>query len=165
MKEKFMQIPAPLRRQILLRCAGAGLGVAMFLIVLIYSTDWRFMVPCAAAAVFCLSSAALLFDRCIRGKYVVITGICTEIDRTSIRKRIKAIYLQTEEHQIKLVGVRPVRNLIVGDTTVSMMRFMMRSFANGFPVPGRKQRTIISTMRMTRPYSLELTTICKEFAL
>ena len=32
------------------------------------------------------------------------------------RKRIKAIYLQTEEHQIKLVGVRPVRNLIVGDT-------------------------------------------------
>ena len=116
MKEKFMQIPAPLRRQILLRCAGAGLGVAMFLIVLIYSTDWRFMVPCAAAAVFCLSSAALLFDRCIRGKYVVITDICTEIDRTSIRKRIKAIYLQTEEHQVKLVGVRPIRNLVVGDT-------------------------------------------------
>ena len=116
MKEKFMQIPVPLRKQILLRCAGVGLGAAMLLIVLIYSTDWRFMVPCAAAAVFCLSSAALLFDRCVRGKYVVITGICTEIERTSIRKRIKAIYLQTEEHQIKLVGVRPVRNLIVGDT-------------------------------------------------
>ena len=116
MKEKFMQIPAPLRRQILLRCAGAGLGVAMFLIVLIYSTDWRFMVPCAAAAVLCLTSAALLFDRCVRGKYVVITGNCTEIERTSIRKRVKAIYLQTEEHQIKLVGVRPVRNLIAGDT-------------------------------------------------
>ena len=111
-----MQIPAPLRRQILLRCAGAGLGVAMFLIVLIYSTDWRFMVPCAAAAVLCLTSAALLFDRCVQGKYVVITGNCTEIERTSIRKRVKAIYLQTEEHQIKLVGVRPVRNLIAGDT-------------------------------------------------
>ena len=116
MKEKFMRIPAPLRRQILLRCAGAGLGAAMFLIVLIFSTDWRFMVPCTAASVLCLASAALLFDRCVRGKYVVITGNCTEIERTSIRKRIKAIYLQTEEHQIKLVGVRPVRNLIVGDT-------------------------------------------------
>lgn len=116
MKEKFMQIPAPLRRQILLRCAGVGLGATMLLIVMIYSTDWRFMVPCAAAAVLCLSSAALLFDRCIRGRYVVITGICTEIERTSIRKRIKAIYLQTEEHQVRLVGVRPVRNLIVGDT-------------------------------------------------
>ena len=116
MKEKFMQIPAPLRRQILLRCAGAGLGVAMFLIVLIYSTDWRFMVPCAAAAVFCLSSAALLFDRCIRGKYVVITGICTEIDRTSIRKRIKAIYLQTAEHTVRVVGIKAVRNLAIGDS-------------------------------------------------
>ena len=46
----------------------------------------------------------------------MITGICTEIERTTIRKRVKAIYLQTEEHQVKLVGVRPVRNLLVGDT-------------------------------------------------
>ena len=116
MKEKFKQIPAPLRKQIWVRCAGAGLAAAMLLIVLIYSNDWRFMVPCAVAALLCLASAAMLFDRCVRGKYVVITGICTEIDRTTIRKRIKAIYLQTEEHQVKLVGVRPVRNLLIGDT-------------------------------------------------
>ena len=116
MKEKFKQIPQPLRKQFLLRYTGVIMGIVMLLIVLIYSTDWRFMVPCTAASVLCLASAALLFDRCIRGRYVVITGICTEIERTSIRKRIKAIYLQTEEHQIKLVGVRPVRNLIVGDT-------------------------------------------------
>ena len=116
MKEKFMQIPVPLRKQILLRCAGAGLGAAMLLIVLIYSNDWRFMVPCAVVSILCIGSAGLLFNRCVRGRYVVITGICTEIERTNIRKRIKAIYLQTEEHQVKLVGVRPVRNLIVGDT-------------------------------------------------
>lgn len=116
MKEKFIQLPAPLRKQILLRCVGAGLGAAMLLIVLIYSRDWRFMVPCAAVAALCLGSAAFLFDRCVRGKYVVISGLCTEIERTPIRKRIKAIYLQTEEHQVKLVGIRPIRNLIEGDT-------------------------------------------------
>lgn len=116
MKDKFMQLPVPLRKQILFRFAGAGLGAAMLLIVLIYSRDWRFMMPCAAVAALCLGSAAFLYDRCVRGKYVIITGICTVIERTPIRRRIKSIYLQTEEHQVKLVGVRPIRNLIEGDT-------------------------------------------------
>ena len=35
MKEKFKQIPQPLRKQILLRCVGAGLSLAMLLFVLV----------------------------------------------------------------------------------------------------------------------------------
>ena len=116
MKEKFMQIPQTLRKQIWLRCGGAGMGAAMLLMVLIYSTDWRFMVPCAVAAVLCLVSAALLYYRCIQGRYVEICGICTEIERSGIRKRIKAIYLQTSEYTIRVVGIKPIRNLSVGDT-------------------------------------------------
>ena len=116
MKEKFKQIPQPLRKQILLRCAGAGLALAMLLFVLIYSRDWRFFIPCVVASILCLASAALLFNRCARGKYVVITGVCTEIERTSIRKRIKAIHLQTEEHYVRLVGVRGLRSLSIGET-------------------------------------------------
>lgn len=54
MKEKFIQIPQALRKQIWLRCGGAGMGAAMLLMVLIYSTDWRFMVPCAVAAALCI---------------------------------------------------------------------------------------------------------------
>ena len=115
MKEKLSQIPAPLRKQILLRCAGAGLGAAMLLIVLLYSGDWRFLIPCAAAAILCLASALLLYDRSTKGRYVLITGVCTVIERTGIRRRIKAIYLQTEEHRVRLVGVRPIRNLSIGD--------------------------------------------------
>ena len=116
MKEKFMQIPQALRKQIWLRCGGAGMGAAMLLMVLIYSTDWRFMVPCAVAAVLCLANAAMLYFRCVEGQYVMITGVCTEIERTGIRKRIKAIYLQSEDHTIRVVGVKPIRNLAVGDT-------------------------------------------------
>ena len=116
MKEKFMQIPQALRKQIWLRCGGAGMGAAMLLMVLIYSTDWRFMVPCAVAAVLCIASAALLYYRCIQGRYVEICGVCTEIERSGIRKRIKAIYLQTPEHTIRIVGIKPIRNLSVGDS-------------------------------------------------
>ena len=116
MKEKFIQIPQALRKQIWLRCGGAGMGAAMLLMVLIYSTDWRFMVPCAVAAALCIASAALLYYRCIQGRYVEICGVCTEIERSGIRKRIKAIYLQTSEHTIRVVGIKPIRNLSVGDS-------------------------------------------------
>ena len=115
MKEKFMQIPQALRKQIWLRCGGAGMGAAMLLMVLIYSTDWRFMVPCAVAAILCLANAALLYFRCVDGRYVMITGVCTEIERTGIRKRIKAIYMQSGDHTIRVVGIKPIRNLAVGD--------------------------------------------------
>ena len=116
MIEKFIQIPQALRKQIWLRCGGAGMGAAMLLMVLIYSTDWRFMVPCAVAAALCIPSAALLYYRCIQGRYVEICGVCTEIERSGIRKRIKAIYLQTPEHTIRVVGIKPIRNLSVGDS-------------------------------------------------
>ena len=116
MKEKFMQIPQALRKQIWLRCGGAGMGAAMLLMVLIYSTDWRFMVPCAVAVVLCLANAALLYYRCIQGRYVEISGGCTEIERSGIRKKIKVIYLQTPEHTIRIVGIKPIRNLSVGDS-------------------------------------------------
>ncbi len=116
MKEKLMWIPSPLRKQIWLRCIGAAMGAVMLLVVLIYSTDWRFMIPCVVAALLCLGSAALLYSRCVRGKYVIITGICTDIERTGLRKRIKAIYLQTKDHTIRVVGVKAIRNINIGDT-------------------------------------------------
>lgn len=120
MKEKFIQIPQALRKQIWLRCGGAGMGAAMLLMVLIYSTDWRFMVPCAVAAALCIASAALLYYRCIQGRYVEICGVCTEIERSGIRKRIKAIYLQTPEHTIRVVGIKPIPLLRSGYPSVRL---------------------------------------------
>jgi len=115
MKETFLKLPAPLRKQILLRLAGAGLGAAMLLLVLVYGGTWQFMLPCAIAAVLCLGSAFLLFDKCSKGKYIRIHAICTDMEQTAIRRRIKALYLLSDEHRIRLVGVRPIRNLKIGD--------------------------------------------------
>ena len=54
MKDIFLKFPEPLRKQILLQCAGGGLGIAMLLILLVYSRDWHFLFPCAALAITCL---------------------------------------------------------------------------------------------------------------
>lgn len=116
MKEKFMRVPEVLRKQILVRLGGTGVGIAMLLIVLAYRGDWRFLIPCIALSLICCSSSISLYDRCLQGKYVIVEGTCTEIERVPLRRRIKALYLRNDQHNIKLVGVRRIKNLIVGDS-------------------------------------------------
>lgn len=116
MKERFLHIPEPLRRQILIRGGGCILGIAMLILVLAYQGDWRFLIPCAILSLVSLGSAAALYDRCIQNKYVVIEGVCTDIEKVTLRKRIKAVYLRNDQFNIKLLNTRKIKNLIVGDT-------------------------------------------------
>ena len=115
MKEKFLSIPLPLQKQILLRLGGAGIGAVTFLLVLSYRSDWRLMLPCAALIVLCVGSSLSLYDRCIQSRYVAVTGSCVEIEKSAWRRRTKAIYLRTDQYSIKLAGVRKIKNLVVGD--------------------------------------------------
>lgn len=115
MKEKFLSIPEVLQKQILLRLCGTGVGIVMLVIVLAYGGDWRFLIPCIALSILCFGAAAALYDRCLQGKYVAVAGTCSEIERFHLRRRIKALYLRNELHSIKLVGVRRIRNLVIGD--------------------------------------------------
>ena len=115
MKEQFKCIPKPLQKQILIRIAGAILGLFLFILVLIFYKDWRFWIPCVILSVMCLSSAGTLFYRCVFGKYVVVEGVCTDIDKTLIRRRIKAIYIRNDNFSIKIVNAKRIKNLSIGD--------------------------------------------------
>ena len=115
MRDKFLQLPQPIQKQILLRCVGTGLGVLMLILVIAYGGDWRFLLPCVAVIGVSIISAGALFHRCTHNRYVVILGHCTEIERITLRKRIKSLYLQTEDHSVRIVGVKQIRNLAIGD--------------------------------------------------
>lgn len=115
MKEQFKCIPKPLQKQILIRIAGAILGLFLFILVLIFYKDWRFWIPCVILSVMCLASAGTLFYRCVFGKYVVVEGVCTDIDKTLIRRRIKAIYIRNDNFSIKIVNAKRIKNLSIGD--------------------------------------------------
>ena len=116
MKKVFLEIPRPLQKQILLRLLGAVLGLFLLILFLIVYKDWRFWTPCVILTVMCLASAGTLFFRCVLGKYVVVEGICTDIDKSLIRKRIKAIYIRNDQFSIKIVNAKRIRNLSIGDT-------------------------------------------------
>ena len=116
MKKAFLEIPRPLQKEILRRLLGAALGLFLSILVLIFYKDWRFWLPCVILSVMCLASAGTLFFRCISDRYVVVKGVCTDIDKTVIRRRIKAIYIRNDQFSIKLVNAKRIRNLSIGDT-------------------------------------------------
>lgn len=118
MKEQFLTIPKPLQKQVLLRLAVGVLGLILFILVLIFYKDWRFWFPCVILTVTCLASAGTLFFRCVLGSYVVVEGVCTDVDKSLLRKRIKAIYIRNDQFSIKIVNAKRIRNLSIGDTVI-----------------------------------------------
>lgn len=116
MAEQFKQIPSPLQKQILIRLAGSGLGIAMLTLILAYHGSWQLILPGIAIFVAFTVSAWLLFRKCVTGAYVVIHGQCVEIERTGIRKKIKAVYIQNEDRCIRIMSqLQKIRKLSVGD--------------------------------------------------
>jgi len=113
MKERFRNIPAPLQKQIFFRASGTMIGIAIMIfagrggIVL--------LLPGIAILLMFLVSACSLTIRCLDEKYIVLKGQCIHIERTPIRKNIKAIYLQAQNHTVKLSSQIPKR-IAVGDS-------------------------------------------------
>jgi hypothetical protein len=107
MIEAFKEIPAPLRKQALIRL-GIGMGfIIVSTIILITARDLYTLLPCAGAAMFFLASAFLLFRRAALGEYVVVTGICAEAGKPITKRRAKHIVIETEACKLRVaVGNR-----------------------------------------------------------
>ena len=116
MKEQFQKIPAPLQKQILIRLAGSGLGVVMIMFVIAYRGSLQFLIPGIAITIIFFAAALELFTRCTKGSFVVIRGSCEEIERSRLRKRLKAVYIQCDGKSVKIIGqLHKLRTLKNGD--------------------------------------------------
>lgn len=105
MKDKFRQLPAALQKQVLIRWVLGTIALILFVIVLIYTKEFSFGLPCIVLSAFMIVNSAQLLYNCIKGKFVVIEGVCEEVDKTAIRKRVKSISMKIEDRVVTL----PVR--------------------------------------------------------
>ena len=113
MKERFLNIPAPLQKQIFLRALGTLIGIAIMIFA--GRGDVILLLPGIAILLMFLVSACSLTIRCLDGKYLVLKGQCIQVERSLVRKNIKAIYLQAQNHTVKLSSQIPKR-IAVGDS-------------------------------------------------
>jgi hypothetical protein len=116
MRKEYHDFPAVLRKQILIRIAGSVLGVVIILAVIAAGGGIQLLLPGITITLVFLSDAVILFHRCLEKRYVVIRGICEQIEFSSFRKRIKSVQIQCDGKTVKLVGqLHNLRNLKIGD--------------------------------------------------
>ena len=112
--QRIKSLPEPLQRQVWLRF---GLAAALLVFGLASAIIWRdkTMLVIIAVAAF---SGALGVRLCCRD-YIVITGICSDVDTTVIRKRSKAVVIiaavEGQEKAIRIPLRQQFRKLAVGD--------------------------------------------------
>lgn len=93
-QDHFKAIPAPLQRQILRR---GLMGCAFFLLSLIFlllGYDAMLVLPGFGFMLFCMGSAMRLFYIADGNRYVIVEGICTEVTKSMLFQRAKAVTLE-----------------------------------------------------------------------
>lgn len=116
MKDKFRQFPQVLQKQILIRITAGLISLMMLVIILLYRGGLELMFPCIGFSSVFFISALQLYARCDEKNYVVIKGICTEIEKTGLRRKVKDIYVKDDQFTVRIV--RPsmkLRSLNIGD--------------------------------------------------
>ena len=112
--KKLKSLPEPLQRQILLRL---GLAAVLFTLGMASAILWRdvsMLLIIAAAALF-----AMLGVRIACRDYIIINGICGDVDATIVRRRTKAIVLCTvmdgKEIKLRIPLRQQFKKIAVGD--------------------------------------------------
>ena len=84
--------------------------------------DVIFALPCAVIACFFIISFLLLRHRILHDRIIALAGICTAIDRTIVKNKIKSIYLQTDNATYRILVHRRVMVEIGDEITVYVPR-------------------------------------------
>lgn len=121
MREKFQSLPAALQRQVLLRLGIGCASFLLFFVILFISWDIYLCIPCVILSSFLIVNGGCLFYNCIKGAYVVVQGVCSEIETRGILKKVKAFYMASEEKLLKIPVRQRIKNLRTGDTVTVYM--------------------------------------------
>lgn len=96
------ELPPPLRKQALLRFAGAGACFVMLVVIALVYRDsalcWSFLL-CGAV---CASLDVLLVRRIALGRYVVLEGAVQKVEKTLFRGRPKAVIAACDGRLVKV---------------------------------------------------------------
>ena len=115
MKEKFQNFPQALQKQILLRLGAGALSLLAFTVIAILYRDFYLCVSFLLFAIVFGAVGILLYLQIDRGDYVIVTGICQQVERTTLKRRAKTVYFSMEPHTIKVRLRHRIKDINTGD--------------------------------------------------
>lgn len=111
----MQRFPPPLRKQALLRFAGAGACLVLLIVTALVYRDPALCWPFLLCGTVCAGLGVLLVRRTAQGRYVVLEGAIQKVEKTLFRSRPKAVIAARDGRLVK-VYLRDRRwNLAEGD--------------------------------------------------
>ena len=102
MQNRFQRSPYVLNKHVYLRSVFATIFLLLFVLVLVFSRDILFAIPCIAVSLFLFFNAGILLYDILTDRCIAVMGECIEVEKTPITKRIKSICLDTEDGKVKV---------------------------------------------------------------
>ena len=102
MRDKFKAIPAALLRQILWRGLIGCAFLIFSLMFLLLRYDALLVLPGVGFMLLSLGSAVWLFQVADKKRYVVVEGVCTEVTKSILFKRVKTVTLEADGKTLRI---------------------------------------------------------------
>ena len=88
LKEQYEHFPAPLRQLLNLRLIGAAAGLFLTLVILLVFAELPLILPSLLLLFWSSADAWRLYRLFTHQEYLVLSGVCTKVDTSSIRRRL-----------------------------------------------------------------------------
>lgn len=123
LKEQYEHFPAPLRQLLNLRLIGAAAGLFLTLVILLVFAELPLILPSLLLLFWSSADAWRLYRLFTHQEFLVLSGVCTRVDISPIRRRPKAIYTRPkaiytdiEGRPVKIPINMPLGSAAIGDT-------------------------------------------------
>lgn len=117
-KRQYEHFPAPLRQILNLRLIGAAAGLFLTLVILLVFAELPLILPSLLLLFWSSADAWRLYRLFTHQEYLVLSGVCTKVDISPIRRRPKAIYTDIEGRPVKIPLNRSLGSVTIGDTII-----------------------------------------------
>ena len=98
----MQRFPPPLRKQALLRFAGAGACFVLLIVTALVYRDPALCWPFLLCGTVCAGLGVLLVRRIAQGRYVVLEGTVQKVEKTLFRSRPKAVIIALDGRLVKV---------------------------------------------------------------
>lgn len=132
LKDLYLKLPEALKKNIALQAATSVIALFLFFVVVIFSNDMILALPCMLFSVFMIVKSSTLFYNCIEGNYLEIKGVCSDVEVTTLRRRIKSLTIKAENKVLRVPINFRLKGTKIGDTiTVYLSKKAQLYYDNG----------------------------------
>ena len=117
-KDKISEVPEKLQMMCLFRCAVGAIFFVAFIAIVISSRDLAIIIPPLFVGLYLVFDAIHIMYNCANGKYVVVEGICCEIEYSKLGRKIKSVVIQHENDKVKIPCSAPRKKYIEGENLI-----------------------------------------------